>query len=160
MFTNIAKQIDHIRVTWALEAQCRCQGRIARDLASVSAAVVMLLAAGLLRAQGGPPYYTIDPGTPGNHNREINLGYMPFLYDGLYSNHTPDLDINYGAGNRVQLTLETAWMGVKDGTDRAKYGLGQDQVGVKWRFYESEESEDLRWTQGLRQRVNPLFAAR
>jgi hypothetical protein len=29
-------------------------------------------------AQGGPPYYTNDPGTPGNLNWEINLGYMPF----------------------------------------------------------------------------------
>jgi hypothetical protein len=28
-------------------------------------------------AQGGPPYYTNDPGTPGNLNWEINLGYMP-----------------------------------------------------------------------------------
>jgi hypothetical protein len=30
-------------------------------------------------AQGGPPYYTNDPGTPGHLNWEINLGYMPFL---------------------------------------------------------------------------------
>jgi len=28
---------------------------------------------------GGPPYYTNDPGTPGNLNWEINLGYMPDL---------------------------------------------------------------------------------
>jgi hypothetical protein len=31
-------------------------------------------------AQGAPPFYTNDPGTPGPLNWEINLGYMPFLY--------------------------------------------------------------------------------
>lgn len=31
-------------------------------------------------AQGGPPYYTNDPCTPGNLNWEIDVGYMPFFY--------------------------------------------------------------------------------
>jgi len=59
-------------------------------------------------AQGGPPYYTNDPGTPGNHNWEINLGYMPFLYTNQSLIHTPDVDINYGLGDRIQLTFENA----------------------------------------------------
>ncbi|MGB2644146.1 MAG: hypothetical protein WA530_12285, partial [Candidatus Acidiferrum sp.] len=45
-------------------------------------------------AQGGPPYYTNDPGTPGDFNWEINIGYMPFDYSGQSVAHTPDLDIN------------------------------------------------------------------
>jgi hypothetical protein len=91
-------------------------------------------------AQGGPPYYTNDPGTPGNHNWEINLGYMPFLYDGQSIAHTPDVDINYGWGDRIQLTYENAWLRVADGSSAPKYGLGQDQLGLKWRFYDSERS--------------------
>jgi hypothetical protein len=91
-------------------------------------------------AQGGPPYYTNDPGTPGNHNWEINLGYMPFLYSNQSLTHTPDVDINYGLGDRIQLTFENAWLRAVDPSSTPKYGLGQDQLGVKWRFYENEET--------------------
>jgi hypothetical protein len=91
-------------------------------------------------AQGGPPYYTNDPGTPGNRNWEINLGYMPFLYNTQSITHTPDVDINYGVGNRIQLTFENAWLRVKTAPGDAKYGLGQDQLGVKWRFYDDQKS--------------------
>src|SRR5271167_2969534 len=72
-------------------------------------------------AQGGPPYYTNDPGTPGPRNWEINLGYEPFLYSDQSITHTPDVDINYGVGNRIQLTYENAWLRVKDLPAAAKY---------------------------------------
>jgi hypothetical protein len=91
-------------------------------------------------AQGGPPYYTNDPGTPGNHNWEINLGYMPFLYTNQSITHTPDVDINFGLGDRIQLTFENAWLRVVNPSSSPKYGLGQDQLGVKWRFYDNKES--------------------
>jgi hypothetical protein len=100
---------------------------------------IVFLPAPPARAQGGPPYYTTDPGTPGNRNWEINLGYMPFLYNGSSITHTPDVDINYGVGERIQLTFENAWLRVRDGADAAKYGVGQDQLGVKWRFYDDEK---------------------
>jgi hypothetical protein len=92
------------------------------------------------RAQGGPPYYTNDFETPGNHNWEINLGYMPFLYNGHSTSHVPDVDINYGLGDRIQLTFENAWLRERTGTDGAKYGLGQDELGFKWRFYENKSA--------------------
>ena len=91
-------------------------------------------------AQGGPPYYTNDPGTPGNHNWEINLGYMPFLYTNQSLIHTPDVDINYGLGDRIQFTFENAWLQVVNPSSTPQYGLGQDQLGVKWRFYDNEGS--------------------
>ena len=90
-------------------------------------------------AQGGPPYYTTDPGTPGNKQWEINFGYMPFLYEGQSVTHTPDVDINFGVGDRIQLTYEDAWLRVWNQGTPAKYGMGQDQLGVKWRFYDSGE---------------------
>jgi hypothetical protein len=43
------------------------------------AVLFFLFAAADTFAQGGPPYYTNDPGTPGHLNWEINVGYMPFL---------------------------------------------------------------------------------
>jgi hypothetical protein len=89
--------------------------------------------------QGGPPYYTNDPGTPGPNQWEINLGYMPFLYNGNSISHIPDVDINYGVGERIQLTYENAWLRVLNGAGPAKDGAGQDQLGVKWRFFDSEK---------------------
>jgi hypothetical protein len=91
-------------------------------------------------AQGGPPYYTNDPGTPGNLNWEINLGYMPFYYSDQSVSHTPDLDINFGVGDRIQLTYENAWLRVQNPSSPAKFGLGQSNFGVKWRFYDAGES--------------------
>src|ERR1700730_19361603 len=109
-----------------------------RRLAFISALFVAFATAAV--AQGGPPYYTNDPGTPGNLNWEINLGYMPFLYSNQSITHTPDVDINYGLGDRIQLTFENAWLRVVNPSSTSKYGLGQDQLGVKWRFYDNKES--------------------
>jgi hypothetical protein len=90
-------------------------------------------------AQGGPPYYTNDPGTPGNLNWEINIGYMPFFYSDQSVSHTPDVDINFGIGDRIQLTYENAWLRVQDPASATKFGLGQSNPGVKWRFYDAGE---------------------
>jgi hypothetical protein len=91
-------------------------------------------------AQGGPPYYTTDPGTPGNHNWEINIAYMPFLYTNNSLSHVPDVDINFGIGDRIQLTYESAWLRDYDAPGNAKYGMEQDQLGMKWRFYDNSNS--------------------
>jgi hypothetical protein len=93
-------------------------------------------------AQGGPPYYTNDPGTPGHLNWEINLGYMPFFYDHQSVSHTPDVDINFGVGDRIQLTYENAWLRVQNpsAASKTEFGLGQSNPGVKWRFYDAGEN--------------------
>ncbi|MGA2097183.1 MAG: transporter [Candidatus Acidiferrum sp.] len=90
--------------------------------------------------QGGPPFYTNDPGTPGDLNWEINLGYMPFFYSNQSVSHTPDVDINFGVGDRIQLTYENAWLRVQQPSSKTKFGLGQSNPGVKWRFYDAGES--------------------
>jgi len=106
----------------------------AAPLLIVMLAVLSLPAA----AQGGPPYYTNDPGTPGNLNWEINLGYMPFFYGNQSVSHVPDLDINFGVGDRIQVTYENAWLRVQN--PATKFGLGQSNPGLKWRFYDAGES--------------------
>jgi hypothetical protein len=102
--------------------------------------LAFFLASGSALAQGGPPYYTNDPGTPGHLNWEINLGYMPFLYSDQSVSHTPDVDINFGVGDRIQLTYENAWLRVHNPKSATEYGLGQSNPGVKWRFYDAGES--------------------
>jgi hypothetical protein len=111
--------------------------RIRNSITLVRACCLFLSATAL--AQGGPPYYTNDPGTPGNHNWEINLGYMPFFYSGQSVSHVPDVDINFGVGDRIQLTYENAWLRVQNPYPATKYGLGQSNPGLKWRFYDAGE---------------------
>jgi hypothetical protein len=103
-------------------------------------AALLLCASAPAFAQGGPPYYTNDPGTPGDLNWEINIGYMPFLYSNQSVSHTPDVDINFGVGERIQLTYENAWLRVHNPFSATEYGLGQSNPGVKWRFYDAGES--------------------
>jgi hypothetical protein len=91
-------------------------------------------------AQGGPPFYTNDPGTPGPRNWEINVGYMPFFYSNQSVSHAPDVDINFGIGDRIQLTYENAWLRVQHPSSAAEFGLGQSNPGVKWRFYDGGET--------------------
>lgn len=115
--------------------------RYARILSRIALIVIGLACTcSALLAQGGPPYYTNDPGTPGNKQWEINLGYMPFLYNTQSITHIPDVDINFGLGDRIQLTFENAWLRVDNPLGNPQYGLGQDQLGFKWRFYDDKES--------------------
>ncbi|MFZ0814542.1 MAG: hypothetical protein WAM78_03430 [Candidatus Sulfotelmatobacter sp.] len=100
----------------------------------------LLFVASTASAQGGPPYYTNDPGTPGPVNWEINVGYMPFLYTDQSVSHTPDIDINFGVGERIQLTYENAWLRVHNPGVPTEFGVSQSNPGVKWRFYDAGES--------------------
>lgn len=106
---------------------------------SILCSLLCACAAAGAYAQGGPPYYTNDPGTPGNMNWEINIGYMPFFYSGQSVSHTPDVDINFGVGDRIQLTYESAWMRVQNPGEATKFGMNQSNPGLKWRFYDSGE---------------------
>ena len=54
-------------------------------------------------AQGGPPFITDDPGTPGNRQWEINLGFIGNHNPAHASYQLPNIDINYGWGDRIQL---------------------------------------------------------
>lgn len=88
-------------------------------------------------AQGGPPLRTDDPGTPGNENWEINFGFISELRSGEQRFELPNLDLNYGVGDRLQLKWELPWVVLRG--DTARDGLGNSLVGVKWRFYDNEK---------------------
>lgn len=103
---------------------------------SACTVLLWMVGASWLDAQGGPPYYTNDPATPGDLQWEINLAYMPLVERGQSTTRMPDLDINLGVGDRIQLTFEVPWLRVAADPTPAKSGLGQDVIGVKWRFYD------------------------
>jgi len=92
------------------------------------------------RAQAGPPFLTNDPGTPGNANWEINLGVMPTIVRGISSYQLPQIDLNYGLGDRIQLTYEVPYVLQFSSGQSMQSGWSNGYPGVKWRFL--DEGED------------------
>jgi hypothetical protein len=52
----------------------------------------------------------------------------------------PDLDINYGWGEHVQLKVDLNWATADSEQGRRMTGFGATDVGVKWRFLDQEKS--------------------
>jgi hypothetical protein len=98
------------------------------------------LIAPLAFGQGGPPMITDDPGTPGNRQWEINVAGMLERGSGENLFELPALDLNYGAGDHVQLKLEGAWLLRQHSESGTKSGLGNAAAGVKWRFLDEERN--------------------
>jgi len=89
-------------------------------------------------AQGGPPYFSDDTGTPGNWKWEINIPYTLQLLANQSTIGTPALDVNFGLGDRVELTYSLAWERVRRGASPAEYGLSQSVIATKWRILDHE----------------------
>ena len=58
--------------------------------------------------QGGPPMITDDPGTPGNAKWENNFAIIFEHRPNETSTDMPEIDLNYGVGEHIQLTLQNA----------------------------------------------------
>jgi hypothetical protein len=104
---------------------------------------VLLLAvalhAGDAGADAGPPFLTNDPGTPGNANWEINIASMQTIEHGVSTYQVPQIDVNFGVGDRVQLTYEVPYViETRDGAPTMS-GWGNAYPGVKWRFFDQGE---------------------
>src|ERR1700753_2594187 len=103
--------------------------------------LLLLCATGIAaRAQGGPPFITDDPGTPGNKHWEINLGWTADHNPGNSYYELPDIDMNYGWGDRLQLKYELPLASATDSTNTTRAGLGESLLGIKWRPYEHHTS--------------------
>jgi hypothetical protein len=107
-----------------------------RRLFAVAVFLIPLLLAGTARAQGGPPFITDDPGTPGNHQWEINFGWIANHNPGQSYYEIPDVDMNYGWGDRVQLKYELPLAAGTDTEGHTGFGLGESLIGIKVRPYE------------------------
>jgi hypothetical protein len=99
-----------------------------------SVAVAVLQCPDAARAQAGPPFLTNDPGTPGNGNWEINLASLQTIVRGASAYQVPQIDLNYGVGDRIQLTYEISYV-LQDSTGQPdRTGWGNALPGIKWRF--------------------------
>ena len=91
------------------------------------------------RAQGAPPFISNDPGTPGNGNWEINLGTTQAVMRSNASYELPQIDINFGVGDRIQLTYEIPYVVATAAGVPAQSGWGNAYPGIKWRFLDQGE---------------------
>jgi hypothetical protein len=92
-------------------------------------------------AQGGPPMWTDDPGTPGDQHWEINVAWtVTHTAGGDQGMETPLLDINYGVGDNVQLKYEAPWLVEREAGSKAINGPGDSEIGVKWRFLDEDKN--------------------
>jgi hypothetical protein len=116
------------------------QGKAIRTFALLLClAVGTVYGVGSARAQGGPPYLTNDPGTPGNANWEINLASMQTIARGVSSYQTPQIDLNFGLGDRIQLTYEIPYVVQTRDGQPTQSGWSNGYPGVKWRFLDQGE---------------------
>lgn len=95
--------------------------------------------AGSAHAQAGPPFLTNDPGTPGNANWEINLGSMQTISRDVSSYQTPQIDLNFGLGDRIQLTYEVPYVLQSSSGQPVQSGWSNGYPGIKWRFLDQGE---------------------
>jgi outer membrane putative beta-barrel porin/alpha-amylase len=103
----------------------------------VVAAFLALFLAPPLRAQGGPPMITDDPGSPGPGHWEINLGWEAERTGGTMLSSLPLLDANYGIGDRIEVTYEAPWAILKESDESVQSGMGDSLLGFKYRYFDA-----------------------
>jgi hypothetical protein len=103
-------------------------------------AIFFACAARVAFAQGGPPMITDDPGTPGNGHWENNFAIAFDHRPSEWLIDTPQLDLNYGWGDHIQLNLQTALTILKRSDHGGVAGLSGTQLAVKWRFLDEDKA--------------------
>lgn len=86
-----------------------------------------------------PAFAVEDTNTPGDGRWEINIESSGERTSGGWTYGTPNTDINYGWGDRLQLVLGASRVTVHDRNQEPKSGLAAGLVGFKWRFIDQEE---------------------
>jgi hypothetical protein len=95
----------------------------------------------LVRAQGGPPMLTDDPGTPGNHKWEVNVAYTTERSHGNTNSETPLFDFNFGVGVAGELSFEFPWQLTSSSAIGRQQGLGDATLGYKYRFIDKGDGQ-------------------
>jgi len=83
---------------------------------------------------------TDDPGTPGNGHWENNLAIAFEHRPNEWLIDAPAIDLNYGWGDHIQLTLQTSLAILKRSDHGAIAGISGTEAAVKWHFLDEERS--------------------
>ena len=144
----LSKRQDLFRLS-AIKSRLIAHLRHARPRFVQLVAIHLVSLCSVACAQAGPPFKTDDPETPGNKHWEINFGWMGERSAGEGEYSLPDVDLNYGLGDRIQLKFElpivlhevrqlpgSSGRGESATQARLDLGAGESLLGVKWRFYQ------------------------
>ena len=103
--------------------------------------VCCLIAPGNARAQGGPPMLTDDPGAPGDGQWEINTALLEERTSSARDRSFPNVDINYGLGEHIQLKYETGYLfSDGPGSNGLRHDWDDSLLGLKWRFADQDNA--------------------
>ena len=97
-------------------------------------AILFAAVARVAFGQGGPPMITDDPGTPGNRKWENNFAIIFEHRPSETSIDVPEIDLNYGVGDHIQLTLQNAPVLLKRSGHGLIGGLNSTEAAVKWQI--------------------------
>jgi hypothetical protein len=92
----------------------------------------------LAHAQGGPPLITNDPDTPGDGHWEINIAATGTHGSDGWQLSLPDLDINYGLGERIQLSVNVGELHAWNDDTAVASGIGPTELAFRYRFLDEE----------------------
>jgi hypothetical protein len=95
---------------------------------------------GLETTPQSPPLDIDDPGTPGCNKWEVNVLLTGDITQDDKGFELPLFDLNYGIGDNLQLKYEVPIVR-NQSDDSTVSGVGDSKVGVKFNFFEDEESE-------------------
>ena len=111
--------------------------RIAKALFVLSFALLFVPSSAL----AGPPFLTDDPEPVEYKNWEMYLASQCQNERGGVSATAPHFEVNYGIAPNFQLHLIAPMEYVKPAGLPSHYGYGDTELGVKWRFYNNEETK-------------------
>ncbi|MEP7211996.1 MAG: hypothetical protein ABI791_02915 [Acidobacteriota bacterium] len=103
------------------------------------AAILVIFVPAALYAQGGPPMITDDTGTVPKGQWEINTAFTFETGADGDSFGVPLLDINYGISKNSQIKVEIPWLVLGRNGERRISGLGNTNIGVRYRFRDETE---------------------
>jgi hypothetical protein len=89
--------------------------------------------------QGGPPMITDDTETVPKGHFEINTAFTVERGEDGRLFETPLVDFNYGLSKNTQLKIEIPWLVLHSNGQRSLNGLGNTNIGVRWRFRDERE---------------------
>jgi hypothetical protein len=88
-----------------------------------------------------------DTGTPGDHAVEANLVFEGDFQTDAKAIELPEIDLNYGIGENLQLKYEVPWSWTRttvrdefgNESTETSSGVGNSSIGVKYRFYDDDD---------------------
>jgi len=101
----------------------------------------LLLSSNLLYS--GPPYDTDDPEPVELHHWEFYMSSRPVHNDDGWLGTLPHVEVNYGAVKNVQLHFITPMAFNFPAGEPKNYGLGDTELGVKYRFLQENKSTPM-----------------